>query len=89
MGPLGFRVFLGGARDIDVSPTAVVRMRTEQSRLCLQSRVCALLLARVILVCYRDNGKENGNYNIAYRGYMGVNLGIMEKNMETTIMGLG
>ena len=40
-----------------------------------------------------DSGKENGNYR-EYRGYIGVILGlycgcigIMEKNMETTISG--
>ena len=30
----------------------------------------------------RKNGKDNGNY------YIGVILGIMEKNRETTILGL-
>ena len=42
-----------------------------------------------------DNGKENGNYYNynyielyrVYRGYRGY-IGIMEKNMETTIIGL-
>ena len=43
---------------------------------------------------YRDNGKENGNYR-DYRDYVGYilglywgNIGIMEKKMETTILGL-
>ena len=51
-----------------------------------------LRLYRVILGLYWENGKENGNY---YNGlYIGVMLGlywgyigIMEKKMETTIMG--
>ena len=34
-----------------------------------------------ILGIYRDTGNENGNYYIAYWGY----IGIMEKKMETTI----
>ena len=38
-----------------------------------------------------DNGKENGNYyNGLYRVYIGLYwgyIGIMEKKMETTIMG--
>ena len=45
----------------------------------------------VILGLYWDNGKENGNYyNGLYRGYIGLYwgyIGIMEKKMETTIMG--
>ena len=46
----------------------------------------------------RDNGKENGNYRDSrdyigvikkwYRVYIGVNIGIMEKEMEATVMGL-
>ena len=38
---------------------------------------------------YRDNGKENGNYRdyIGFRVYWGY-IGIMEKKMETTTMGL-
>ena len=40
----------------------------------------------IILGLYRDNGKENGNYFII-AGYIGVIWGIMEKKMETTIMG--
>ena len=28
-----------------------------------------------------ENGKDNGNYYIVYRGY----IGIMEKKLETTI----
>ena len=36
---------------------------------------------------YWDNGKENGNYyNGLYRDYRAY-IGIMEKKMETTIMG--
>ena len=37
---------------------------------------------------YWDNGKENGNYR-DYRAFIGFcwgNIGIMEKNMETTII---
>ena len=37
---------------------------------------------KYIAVIYRDNGKEHGNYYSIYRGY----IGIMEKNMETTIV---
>ena len=29
---------------------------------------------------YRENARENGNYYIVYKGY----IGIMEKTMETT-----
>ena len=39
---------------------------------------------------YGDNGQENGNYyNGLYRGIVcwGYNMGIMDKKMETTIMG--
>ena len=35
-----------------------------------------------------DNGKENGNY-YSIMGYILGYTGIMEKKMETTIMGLG
>ena len=35
-----------------------------------------------IMELYRDNGKENGNYY----SIMGVNIGIMDKKMETTIV---
>ena len=35
---------------------------------------------------YRDNGKENGNYCVYHRGIQGHNIGIMEKNMETTVV---
>ena len=35
----------------------------------------------------RDNGKENGNYR-DYRGLYWGYIGIMEKKMETTILGL-
>ena len=35
----------------------------------------------VISGIYWDNGKENGNYYLRFRGY----IGIMEKKMETTI----
>ena len=31
---------------------------------------------------YRDDGKEHGNYYTVYLGY----IGIMEKNLETTIV---
>ena len=37
------------------------------------------LLFRVLLGIYRDDGNENGNYCIAYSGY----IGIMAKKMET------
>ena len=46
----------------------------------------------VILGLYRDNGKENGTYSDLlglYRGVLGGYIGIMEKKMETTIVGLG
>ena len=43
---------------------------------------------------FRDNENENGNYRdssghirIIYRVYIGGNIGIMEKKMETTITG--
>ena len=39
----------------------------------------------VILGLYRDNGKEDGNYYNVKELYWGY-IGIMEKNMETTIM---
>ena len=32
-----------------------------------------------------DNGKENGNYR-DYRGYIGGDIGIKEKKMETTTL---
>ena len=35
-----------------------------------------------ILGLYGDNGKENGHYYIMYWGYMGI----MEKQLETTIV---
>ena len=34
---------------------------------------------------YRENGKDNGNYYMVYRGY----IGIMEKNMKTTTILIG
>ena len=37
------------------------------------------------LLIYRDGGKENGNYY--NRVYFRVITGMMEKNMETTIVG--
>ena len=37
------------------------------------------------IIC-RDNGKENGNYYVYHRGIQGYNIGIMEKNMETTMV---
>ena len=43
-----------------------------------------------MLGLYGDNGQENGNYyNGFYRGIVcwGYNMGIMDKKMETTIMG--
>ena len=45
-----------------------------------------------ILGLYRDNGKEAGNsrdFRGLYRGYIGVIQGMMEKNMGSTISGLG
>ena len=34
----------------------------------------------------RDNGKQHGNYR-DYKGLVWGHIGIMEKKMETTIMG--
>ena len=34
---------------------------------------------------YSDSGRENGNYYTVYWGYIGV----LEKKLKTTIMGLG
>ena len=37
-----------------------------------------------IVIMYKGNGKENGNYdNWLYKSYKRI----MEKNMETTVMG--
>ena len=47
-------------------------------------------LYRVIQGLYWDNGKENGNYNIIVGYILGLyrgSIGIMEKNMEISIMG--
>ena len=35
-----------------------------------------------IVLVYRDNGKENGNYYVAYSGYMGI---MEKKKVETTM----
>ena len=41
-------------------------------------------LYRGYMGVYRDNGKENGNYY----SILGVYMGIMENQMETTIVGV-
>ena len=46
-------------------------------------RVYIRVIIGYILGLYRDNGKENGNYSIVYWG----DIRIMEKKMETTIIG--